>query len=127
MDFKLTDGQENIKTLLHWLAENEVRKYSLEADRAHKTPNELLLKLQSMGITGGVATTPEGELTDAAESKDAKGVKQTSRVACIAAEEMAWGDAAIILAFPGPGLGGPPVRITGTPEQKKRFFAPFKD
>jgi acyl-CoA dehydrogenase len=127
MEFKLTDGQENIRTLLHFLAENEIRKYSLEADRSHTTPNELLLKLQSMGITGGAATTPEGELTDVAESRDAKGVKQTSRVAAIAAEEMAWGDAGIILAFPGPGLGGPPIRLTGTADQKKRFFSVFKN
>jgi acyl-CoA dehydrogenase len=127
MEFRLTDGQENIKNLVHWLAENEVRKYSLEADKAHRVPDEFLLKLQQMGITGGLATTPEGELTDVASSKDAKGKKQTSRVAVIAGEEMAWGDAALILAFPGPGLGGPPVRMTGTPEQKQRFFSVFKN
>jgi acyl-CoA dehydrogenase len=42
------------------------------------------------------------------------------------AEEMAWGDPAVILAFPGPGLGGPPVVLTGTAEQKKRFLSIFK-
>ena len=30
-------------------------------------------------------------------------------------------------ACPGPGLGGPPVRASGTPEQKKRFFSIFDD
>ena len=38
-----------------------------------------------------------------------------------------WGDAAMLLSLPGPGLGGPPVRSTGTPEQKQRFFGIFQD
>lgn len=125
MEFKLTDGQENIKNLVHWLAETKVRQYSLEADRAHRVPEKFLLELQQMGVTGGIATTPEGELTEAGAGRDTRGSKQTNRVAAIAAEEMAWGDAALILAFPGPGLGGPPVRFTGTPEQRKRFFSVF--
>jgi acyl-CoA dehydrogenase len=127
MEFKLTEGQENIRNLVHWLAENKVRKHSLDADKNHAVPNEFLLELQQMGITGGMATTAEGELSDVADSKDAKGTGQTSRVSAIAAEEMAWGDAALILAFPGPGLGGPPVRLAGTPDQKKRFFSVFEN
>src|SRR5262249_55193178 len=127
VEFKLTEGQENIKNLVHWLGQEKVRKHSLEADKAHRVPDVFLRELQQMGITGGMAVNAEGELSDVAQSKDAKGTKQTARVSAIAAEEMAWGDAALILAFPGPGLGGPPVRFSGTPEQKKRFFAVFKN
>ena len=39
---------------------------------------------------------------------------------------MAWGDVSVLMSLPGPGLGGPPVQFTGTPEQKKRFFGVFK-
>jgi len=38
---------------------------------------------------------------------------------------MAWGDISVLMSLPGPGLGGPPVLFTGTPEQKERFFAVF--
>src|SRR4029079_13619501 len=49
-----------------------------------------------------------------------------NRTGAIAVEELAWADAAIPLSVPGPGLGGPPVRATGTSEQKERFFGVFK-
>ena len=122
MEFTLTDGQQNIKQLLHWLAESEIRKVSLEADRNHGFDGDFLLRLQDMGVSMTRSTGAE----DRSEgSVDEKGPKQNSRVAAIGAEELAWGDASLLLALPGPGLGGPPVRITGTPEQKERFFAPF--
>jgi len=33
----------------------------------------------------------------------------------------------VLLALPGPGLGGPPVRSHGTKEQQERFFGIFRD
>lgn len=45
----------------------------------------------------------------------------------LASEELAWGDPGLLLCLPGPGLGGPPVRGSGTPEQKERFFGVFED
>ena len=33
----------------------------------------------------------------------------------------------MLLCMPGPGLGAPPVRATGTKEQKQRFFGMFRD
>jgi len=45
----------------------------------------------------------------------------------LSAEELALGDGALLISLPGPGLGGPPIRATGTPEQKERFFSIFKD
>src|SRR5688572_18322076 len=119
MDFRPTDSQQNIKQMVHWLAENKVRPVSLAADQSHGFDPSFLLELKQMGVSQGAT---EGEDRPGG---DPKRVKQTSRAAVIGAEEMAWGDAALILSLPGPGLGGPPVRMTGTPEQQKRFFAPF--
>jgi acyl-CoA dehydrogenase len=121
MDFTLTPGQENIRQLTHWLAENEIRPLSLAADRQHHFPDAFLLKLKQMGVTQGAT-----EAEDRPAEVGVRRSKQANRSAVIGAEEMAWGDASLILSLPGPGLGGPPIRLTGTKEQQERFFAPFQ-
>jgi len=45
---------------------------------------------------------------------------------CVQTEELCWGDAALFLRMPTPALGGAAVSAAGTPEQKKRFLAPFR-
>src|SRR4029078_441900 len=67
----------------------------------------------------------EDNSTEAKEKK--KQGLGTQLGSVMASEELAWGDPALLLSVPGPGLGGPPVRATGTPEQKERFFGVFKD
>ena len=42
-------------------------------------------------------------------------------------EEMAYWDRGVAVSFPGPGLGEPPVFSMGTPEQKERFLARFRE
>jgi acyl-CoA dehydrogenase len=68
-----------------------------------------------------------GEGDGAGAKKDKRGTSQANRISVIACEEMAWGDPAVILSLPGPGLGGPPVTFMGTPEQKQRYLSVFKD
>ncbi|HZD42404.1 MAG TPA: acyl-CoA dehydrogenase family protein [Terriglobales bacterium] len=41
-------------------------------------------------------------------------------------ERLAWGDVGIYLVTPGGGLGAAAVEATGTPEQKERFLARFR-
>lgn len=120
MDFSLTETQKNLRQLTHWLAENQIRPRSLEADKNHGWPDDFMLELQQMGVTGGAKLPEEGPDPDGRPKQS-----QASRTACIAVEELAWGDASLILSLPGPGLGGPPVQMTGTPEQKERFLSMF--
>jgi len=68
----------------------------------------------------------EGE-TDKPQTREPKGESQRNRTAVLRAEEIAWGDPAVLPSIPGAGLGAPPVAATGTPEQKERFFGMFKD
>ncbi len=42
-------------------------------------------------------------------------------------ETLSWGDAGIYLCVPGAGLGGAAIEATGTPEQKRRFLARYRE
>jgi acyl-CoA dehydrogenase len=42
-------------------------------------------------------------------------------------ETLSWGDAGIYLCTPGAGLGGAAIEATGTPEQKQRFLARYRE
>lgn len=127
IDFELDSGQRQIKEMAHWFAESELRPRALDSDRAARTSDELLVKIHEMGLGGGeVPREYGGEGEGAGGGKDKSGVSRANRTQVVAVEEMAWGDPSILTTFPGPGLGGPPVKMTGTAEQKGRFFSIFK-
>jgi acyl-CoA dehydrogenase len=132
VDFELTPAQQNVRMLIHEFAKGALRPISLEADRTHKIPDDFLMRLAVMrqAMPGsGDAELPEeysGDASAADKPAEKKKGSQAQRFAMLGAEELAWGDASILLCLPGPGLGGPPVRFMGTPEQKKRFFGVFK-
>jgi len=127
ISFALSEMQDNVRQMIHWFAENEVRPIALEADRSHEIPMAFHRKVKDLGISmGGLPKELGGEGGGLGAQKDGKGIKQGNRLAIIGAEEMAWGDPAVILSLPGPGLGGPPVNIMGTPEQKQKYLGIFK-
>lgn len=128
VDFELDPVLENIRSMVNWFALNEVRPRAIEADRQGAVSDDFIAKVIQLGLSaGGVPKEFGGEGDGLGERKDGGGLRTAGRLAVIGAEEMAFGDPGVILTFPGPGLGGPPVAITGTPEQKKRFFSIFKD
>jgi acyl-CoA dehydrogenase len=57
----------------------------------------------------------------------AAGPRTSARRGVLLAEEMSYWDRGMSVAMPGLGLGGPPLISMGTPEQKERFLAPFRD
>ena len=121
--FELTNTQNQVKEFAHQFALHVVRPVSLRADAEHRLPDDLLGKLadlQKMMSGGQVQTDFDGGAVRS------KGPTQRQRTTLIGAEEMAWGDASVLLSMPGPGLGGPPVLMTGTPEQRRRFMAVFE-
>jgi acyl-CoA dehydrogenase len=46
---------------------------------------------------------------------------------CMQAEELCFGDCGLYLRMPTPALGGSAVNAAGTPEQRQRFLARFRD
>jgi acyl-CoA dehydrogenase len=128
IDFELDPFLAQIREMVHWFAVNEVRPRAIEADRKGGVSDDFIRKVVQLGLSaGGTPKEFGGEGEGLGEKKDRSGHRTAGRLSVIGAEEMAFGDPGVILTFPGPGLGGPPVALTGTPEQKKRFFSIFKD
>lgn len=127
IDFTLSKKQQELKEGLNSLGRYVIRPMSLEMDRNHEVPEQFLRNF--MNLAKGVRSDDVGDLSEeglSAAPKDASKASSANRTAAIGAEELAWADAAMLLCLPGPGLGAPPVRSTGTLEQKKRFFGMFK-
>jgi acyl-CoA dehydrogenase len=126
IDFTLSPQAQIVRDFAHQIAGLHIRPHSLEWDRAHRIPDRTLADLAQIrgGFTAGeVPDEMSGEARAQAQGARKKG--QKNRLSLIGAEELAWGDASLLLSLPGPGLGGPPVQFMGTPEQKERFFAVF--
>ena len=130
IEFTLSNRQRDLQAGVRSLAQSIVRPQSLRWDREHAIDEDFLRNLARMATSmghGGLGTSAslmrQEEEAPAAEKKP----KSQNLTTVLASEEMAWGDAALLLCVPGPGLGGPPVRASGTPEQKKRFFGIFDD
>ena len=130
MEFTLNKQQHQLREMAHQIAETVLRPVSLEADRTKEIPEETLRTLQQINRMRAAQNADhkkeDGKKEDAGDNGQPK-ERFNNRNMMIGAEEFAWGDAAIMLCQPGPGLGGPPVEFTGTPEQKERFLKPFQE
>ena len=127
IDFELSDKQKQFREFIHALARDVVRPLSLQADRDHRIPEEFLARVNDMraAVMGPAVPKDYGAAPKAPEDDAKKKKRAVNLTAAIGAEEMCWGDAAVLTSLPGPGLGGPPVLSMGTQEQKKRFFSVF--
>jgi acyl-CoA dehydrogenase len=128
IDVTLTSKQIELRDAIHGVAKGIIRPQSLAWDRAHGIPEDFLQRFTMMASAMGGTAASWGVQGLAADEKPKEGRKKTAMVSTvISAEELSWGDPALLLCLPGPGLGGPPVRGSGTPEQKERFLSIFQD
>jgi len=124
IDFALTPKQQFLRESLRNLATHVIRPMSLRMDREGEVPETFLRSFLQMAAQ---ARQGVGDIEDQSTQPTRDKPSQANRTAVIGAEELAFADAAVLMTIPGPGLGGPPVRATGTPEQKKRFLGIFDD
>jgi acyl-CoA dehydrogenase len=130
IEFVLSSRQRETQAMIHQFAESVVRPQALGWDRAHEVPHEFLRRIVMMAQTMGtsIAMGPgAGDPKVTEMDPEQRKKRQVALTTILSAEELSWGDAGLLLCVPGPGLGGPPVRASGTPEQKKRFFSIFDD
>ncbi len=119
IDFTLTRGQQTAREYAHQVALEEMRPISLECDRTEKIPQSFFVNMQKR-FWGGAAAQGRQQAQEDEE-------RQSNVYSVLSQEEMAWGDAALSTAIPGPGLAGPPILSQGTPEQQARFLGQYMD
>jgi acyl-CoA dehydrogenase len=128
IEFEPTPRQKQLRDALQALGKNVIRPQSLAWDRAHRIDDDFLRNFMRMAQAFGGGDSAARFMGRGDGDAQASGkTLDVHRTAAVGAEALGWADAALLLGLPGPGLGGPPVRSTGTAEQKQRFFGIFDD
>jgi len=130
IDTKLDAGYENVLMLLRQIGRDHLRPAGFEADRTGDPippDHPVFVTFNKMGFRFGLQGT--GKRSNTPTSGDApKEPSRAARTGVLAAEELAYWDQGASMSLPGPGLGGPPIAIKGTKEQRERYLkAPFRD
>ena len=126
IDFEIDPKLKMLREMARAFAKAEMRPIALECDRTYTPKDSFLIKAYRAGISLGGAPRSVSKTESEFFGANAKGAERTTnRLAALSAEELCWGDAALLMSLPGPGLGGPPLAFTGTPEQQKKYFSIF--
>ena len=122
IDFSLSPETDNLRTMIHMMAESTMRPIAREYDeREHEKPMDWIHMMWN--ASKGLVSFGDDE------KKEAKGPRRSSERqlrTAILIEEFSWGDAGLYLSIPSPGLGGAAVAAAGTPAQRQRFLARFR-
>jgi len=119
INFTLSKSQQEARDYAHQVALEEMRPISLECDRTEYIPESFFWNMQRRFWAGAAG--------QARKQAQAEEEKQNNVLSILSQEEMAWGDAGLSTAIPGPGLAAPPILSQGTPEQQMRFLGPYMD
>jgi acyl-CoA dehydrogenase len=126
IDTTLDAGLGNVVSLLRQLGREHLRPAGLEAEKTGlplPVDHPLFTTFGRLGLRFGLASS-----RSAKKKSGQGGPSRGARMAVLAAEELAYWDQGACMSLPGPGLGGPPLGILGTREQKRRFLKePFAD
>jgi acyl-CoA dehydrogenase len=121
IDFALDNHMEVLREFLHGFAVDELRPRARAADVAGTVEPEVIARL------GEMAGDRAAIVPSLRSNEGHDGPRSDGMVAVVGGEELAWGDAAMILNIPGPGLVAPSISSAGTPDQQRRFLAEIFD
>jgi acyl-CoA dehydrogenase len=128
IDFELSPEVEGTRQMIHMMAEGTMRPIAREYDeREHEKPTDWIDMMWNISKDSPVTLGGDGKGDG---KKDAKGERKPSErflMSAVSIEELSWGDAGLYLSIPNAGLGGAAVAAAGTPEQRQRFLARFKE
>jgi acyl-CoA dehydrogenase len=116
IDFVLDETVGTVRDFVHAFAVETLRPLAREADEKGVLPSETIKQLGQLA-GNRASVTPEESMEGAFDKSIG------SMIAVVGSEELAWGDPAVLLNIPGPGLAAPSIVAAGTPEQKKRFLS----
>jgi acyl-CoA dehydrogenase len=119
INMTLSKAQEAFRDYAHQVALEEMRPISLECDRTEQIPESFFWNMQKRFRAGAAAQARMRALEGEA--------RQENVLSMLSQEELAWGDAGLSTAIPGPGLAAPPILSQGTSEQQAKFFSIYAD
>jgi alkylation response protein AidB-like acyl-CoA dehydrogenase len=108
--YYLTDEQRAIRDLARQIARERIAPLAAHVDETGEYPQEQLKVLGEQGLMG--LHIPE----------EYGGAAAGALAFCLAAEEIAWACASTSTIFLVQNLGGYPIVLAGSPEQKRRFL-----
>lgn len=116
INLELNAKHQEARNNLMQVAEHMMRPYSRKYDTAeHSYPKEMeeVAKLLAGNRSSGSAKDAAG---------DASQIKNGANLMAVTAyEALCWGDAGLMLAMPGRGLGNAAISAVGTPEQVEKY------
>jgi acyl-CoA dehydrogenase len=112
---------------LKTVADNMMRPVSRYFDECeHEVPWDYINFMHmAMRSTGAGALAPDEKTKVDAEGKPRPRIGYQSLASML--EMLSWGDTGMYLCTPGGGLGAAAVEAAGTPEQKAKFLARFRE
>lgn len=127
IEFEMPKPIAMTNTALKTVADNMMRPVSRYFDECeHEIPWDYINFMHmAMRATGAGALAPDEKTRLDAEGKPRPRIGYQSLASML--EMLSWGDTGMYLCTPGGGLGAAAVEAAGTPEQKAKFLARFRE
>ena len=126
IDFEVPKPIAQQSNALKTVAENMMRPVSRHFDEnEHEIPWDYINFMHMAMRSTGAGSLAPSESKNGGEKKDRPPIGYQSLAFML--EMLSWGDVGLYLCTPGGGLGAAAVEATGTPEQKQKFLARFKE